>query len=96
MKRLVLTPEADAEALDAHGWYEREQAGLGDAFRDELDATIRRIRWSPLAHRVVHRDLRRALVRRFPYVVLYRLMGDSVVVVAIVHGRRAPARWRTR
>lgn len=94
--RLVLTEAADVEALEAFGWYEHARPGLGATFRDELDATFLRVRQAPLAFRTVYRDLRRVLVHRFPYLVLYRVMDGVVVVVGIIHARRTPASWHSR
>jgi plasmid stabilization system protein ParE len=50
----------------------------------------------PLAHPRVHGEARRALVRRFPYAIYFRAMSDEVVVLAVMHGRRFPRRWRLR
>lgn len=41
-------------------------------------------------------DTRQALVRRFPYRVLYRLLGEEIVVVACFHARRDPSNWKLR
>lgn len=45
---------------------------------------------------VVHRQTRRALLRRFPYGLYYRIVDDQIVVVACMHGRRNPRRWQSR
>jgi plasmid stabilization system protein ParE len=50
----------------------------------------------PAKYPVIHRDTRRALLRRFPYAILYRVYGEVVVVVACMHGRRDPRRWASR
>jgi plasmid stabilization system protein ParE len=51
---------------------------------------------NPLQHRVVHRDTRRANLRRFPYGVFYRTIDADVVVLACFHASRDPRRWRRR
>jgi plasmid stabilization system protein ParE len=45
---------------------------------------------------VVHRQTRRALLRRFPYGLYYRIVNDQIVVVACMHGRRDPRQWQSR
>jgi plasmid stabilization system protein ParE len=50
----------------------------------------------PEMHRVIRGDVRRALVPRYPYAVLYRVKPDRVEVIAIFHGRRDPAEWQRR
>jgi plasmid stabilization system protein ParE len=93
---LVYRPEAADEVEQAHDWYERQQAGMGDEFLAELRRAERKVQEAPLAYRVVHRDTRRFLLHRFPYQFLTRLVADTVVVVACFHGRRSPKRWMKR
>ena len=50
----------------------------------------------PLAYPRVHGETRRAVVRRFPYAIYFRPVSDEVVVLAVMHGRRLPRRWRSR
>ena len=96
MTSVVFLAEARAEALDIFRWYEDQRTGLGFVFRAALDTAVERVRELPLAHPVVYRDLRRVLVDRFPYALYYRAQSDAIVVVAVVHGRRHPRRWRQR
>ena len=93
---LLYRPEAAAEVEQAHDWYERQRTGMGDEFLAELRRGERMVQEAPLAYRVIHRDTRRILLHRFPYQLLYRLVADTVVVVACFHGRRSPMRWMTR
>lgn len=96
MTEIVLRPEARVDALDAFAWYEQRRAGLGIELREALDAAIARIAAAPLAHPLQYRDLRRALVRGFPYAVFFPVVDDVIVVVAIVHGRMHSRAWRNR
>jgi hypothetical protein len=59
--------EAEAELAKAFEWYEERRAGLGYEFCDEVRSTLKSILDSPLHHAVLYRNVRRALVRRFPY-----------------------------
>ena len=45
---------------------------------------------------LVYKQLRRANVRRFPYGVFYQIKDKSIIVVAILHARRAPRHWKSR
>ena len=62
---VVLTADAQAEFDDAADWYD-QQAGLGAAFTAAVRDVLNRIAAVPLLHQVVHKDVRRAVVRRFP------------------------------
>jgi plasmid stabilization system protein ParE len=94
--RLVFRPEAESELLDTRLWYDDQQPGLGQSFATEVDRVLMAIVEHPLAHPRVHGETRRALVRRFPYAIYFRAMSDEVVVLAVMHGRRLPRRWRSR
>lgn len=97
MKRVVVRPAAAADIEDAYEWYESQRPGLGDAFLAALTSLRNRVLEDPEAYPVVHRDTRRALIpHRFPYGLFYRIHGDAIVVVACMHARRDPRRWRSR
>lgn len=94
--RLVVRRQAKADIRDAARWYERQRGGLGRAFVQQIDALLDRIRLNPMQHQIVHREVRRALPRRFPYGVFYRIDGSEVLVFAVVDLHRDPSIWRDR
>ena len=96
MIRLVLSPEAEADALSAFRFYEERRDGLGERFRDHVGLALTRVQNNPEEAPVIYRDLRRKLVQRFPYMVLYRLYPGLLYVVAVMHARQNPALWKRR
>jgi plasmid stabilization system protein ParE len=64
--RVVFRPQAEEEARAARRWYEEQQPGLGERFATAIDETIRRIGSNPSAFPLIHGEIRRAVVRRFP------------------------------
>lgn len=94
--RLVLRPQAEAELLDARDWYDDQRTELGGIFATEVDRALRGIVEAPLAYPRVQGEMRRALVRRFPYAIYFQTMPDEIVVLAVIHGRRHPRRWQSR
>jgi toxin ParE1/3/4 len=96
MKQVIFRREARADVLEAYRWYEEQESGLGAGFRTELRAAIERIRERPLSYRVLHRETRRARMKRFPYGIFYRDYSEAVVVVAVMHSSRHPKRWKQR
>lgn len=95
-RRLVFRPEADLEINEAAEWYEARGQGLAVEFLRTLDACIESIRRDPLLYPVVRGEMRRAVLRRFPYSVIYTVREDKIVVIACFHGRRDPKRWQDR
>jgi plasmid stabilization system protein ParE len=94
--RIVFRPQAEEEARAAHRWYEEQQPGLGKRFADAMDETIQRIESNPWAFPLVHGEIRRAVVRRFPFSVYFRIYARDLVLLAVIHGRRHPRQWRSR
>ena len=93
---LILRPEAEADIQSAYDWYESQQTGLGEDFLQSLDNVVAGIQRLPEKHPVVYRELRRALLRRYPYAVFYLVRPDQIVVVSVMHQRQDPARWQAR
>jgi plasmid stabilization system protein ParE len=91
-----LRPEAEQDLTDAAAWYEDQRPGLGRQFLEEAQATLSAIGERPLAYPTVHRTARRAVLRRFPFGVFYRVESNHAVVVGILHGSRDPKSWKAR
>lgn len=96
MKPPIFRPAAAADVEDAYRWYEAQQAGLGEEFLAATGVVIESMMANPELFPVVHRETRRALLRRFPYGIYYRIVDDQIVIVACMHGRRDPRRWQPR
>lgn len=94
--RFIVRPAAAADIDEAFLWCEGQRVGLGTEFLTAAQATIDAIAAHPLRYAVIRRNTRRALLRRFPYGIYYRIYDDIVVVVACMHGRRNPKRWQSR
>ena len=95
-QRLVLRPEAESDIAEAAAWYDQQRAGLSLQSRAALDKTFAAIEENPQLHAQVYRNLRRALVRRFPFGVFYVSRTEGVIVVAVLHTTRNPRLWRAR
>jgi plasmid stabilization system protein ParE len=93
---LRLLPEAKAEFDAAADQYEAQQAGLGVDFVARVREVLQRIATNPHQHAVVYRDVRKAVVKRFPYIVLYREESGEVIVISVFHTSRDPAIWQSR
>jgi len=94
--RVLLRRAAELDLAGIEDWYDAQQVGLGVEFRGAIDELFGRIADNPLAYPERYRTNRRALVRRFPYVVWYRLQKSDAVILACVHGRRNPRLARAR
>ena len=91
-----IRPEARAEMHQALAWYEEKQAGLGYQFLFAVDAAIGRMRRHPKTFPLIEGDVRKAVLRRFPYAMLFEVEDIRITVVAVYHGRRKPHGWSDR
>jgi plasmid stabilization system protein ParE len=89
--------DADSEMLEAALYYERRAPELGLAFLDEVERISKRIMVNPKAYQSVGDEVRQALLRRFPYNILYVIEPDDHIrIVAAAHQKRRPGYWRSR
>ncbi|MBX9773580.1 MAG: type II toxin-antitoxin system RelE/ParE family toxin [Xanthobacteraceae bacterium] len=96
MRTLVFRPETRTDIADAARWYEGQAEGLGADFLRAVDVAIASIQHNPHQYQQVYRRVRRTRLRRFPYVVIYYVAGDEIVVVGCFHGHSDPERWQSR
>jgi plasmid stabilization system protein ParE len=92
----VFRPEAQADLLQTRDWYEWQQPGLGEAFSIATDEAVGRIEAMPQMYTIVFRDIRRGKLRRFPYLIYYRVLSNRIEVIAVLHGSRDPKLWQER
>lgn len=92
----LIRPEAEQDLKDIYRWYEDQIEGLGREFLLCVDAALERMKRNPHAFAVVYHAVRRVLIRRFPYGILYRVEDNRIVVLAVFHARRSPKTWAKR
>ena len=92
----MMLAEADAEMLDAAAFYEKKQKMLGSRFLASVQDALTRIRINPLQYPVLHRDLRRCIIRIFPYGIVFRNEENKIVVLSVMHLHRDPEYWKKR
>ena len=97
MLPVIFTPRARAELIDAQDWYENEAPGLDRRFREAVDAVVQRISTNARQFPVIYKNVRRALLRHFPYALMFVIEADeTLTVIACFHGSRDPAHWQKR
>lgn len=89
-------PEAEAEFVQAIDYYEECEAGLGYDFAVEVYSAIERIMAHPKAWPILEEDMRRSLVRRFPFGIIYAALDEELFIVAVMHLHRDPDYWKQR
>ena len=87
---------AQQEVDEAVVWFDERVEGKGMEFLDELDRVVRLVKAYPFAFLEIEPEIRRCLFARFPYALVYGIEDDTIVVVAVAHGRRSPRYWVDR
>ena len=82
--------------LKAAEYYDNFVVGLGDSFISEVKHTVQRIARNPKTGRKIRGHVRRMLVRRFPFGILYCIEEEDIVIIAVMHFRRHPDYWPDR
>lgn len=82
--------------VSAREWYDGQRFGLGADFVRSLEDTVRGVVEFPEAFPEIAVGHRRAILRRFPYVLYYCTGSHGIDVLACLHGSRAPDTWRSR
>jgi plasmid stabilization system protein ParE len=96
MRQLAVSSEAELEIFEAALRYEREREGLGFRFEARVNTVFARLLENPFQFPIIEEDVRRALVRDFPYGVFFVTDADLITVLAVLHLRRHPDTWKRR
>jgi toxin ParE1/3/4 len=91
-----LHEDANRELGDGADYYNRERTGLGGSFVDEVEAGFARIAGHPLAAPELKSGVRKLVLARFPYSLIYRVDDQVIWILAIAHQRKRPFYWRGR
>jgi plasmid stabilization system protein ParE len=96
MMRVIFAGIARQELEDAVCFYEREYSGLGRRFKEEVRKAALRLAEYPKAWSIERGEVRKCLLHKFPYKLLYSVEEDHILVIAIAHQHRKPDYWVDR
>lgn len=98
--KVIVHPDAQDEALNAAMYYRHIDPSLGDDVWRQygliIEALGRRPEGFPLLETVRSRMIRRERLKRFPFMVVFEILGDIVFVLAFAHTSRRPNYWQSR
>lgn len=93
---LEIHEDVDRELNDAADYYDSESPGLGALFLDQVDVGYQRILENPHAAPEIDSEIRRLVLAKFPFNLIYEIDGDVILILAVAHQRRRPHFWRER
>ena len=89
-------PSAKIEFNESINYYEECQIGLGAEFAKEIFSTIQRVLQFPEAWSRLSENSRRCLTIRFPYGVVYQILDEEILIIAVMQLNRKPGYWKNR
>ncbi len=97
MKGVWFNPLAERELADAIEYYEQQRSGLGVEFLEEVRRAVLFLAKYPEAAPQVRGSIRRFVLPRFPYSLLYRILETGRFrILAVAHHKRHPDYWVER
>lgn len=96
MKQVVFHELARKELLDSRDYYDGLVYGLGKKFIDEVEYIVNNIKTNPLLFPIYFKDFRKALLRKFPFSIIYKESKTKIFILAVAHQKRKPKYWAKR
>ncbi len=94
--RIRIIEPAELELNDAFEFYEVQTPNLGKRFIEEFNKGVARITQHPESWPRVRDDIRKCILNKFPYSILYAIEHESIIITAVAHQRRQPDYWIDR
>lgn len=94
--RIFVRKEAEQDIRDSFDYYKRISPKLGYDFVSRTDEIIAQVALTPFLYQLVHRDIRRALLKQFPIGLYFKIRDEQIIVLAVMDSRRAPKNWIDR
>lgn len=94
--KLIIRLEAETDLLEAVNWYEEKVKGLGSSLILSFEAAIEIIQRTPEVYPKVYKNIRRVLMRKFPYGIHYIVDKENIIILAMFHFNRNPNILRNR
>ena len=94
--RVLFTAAAQADLDEALNWYEAHAPEIVPGFHEALRATVERIGKNPKQFSPGRHETRRALLRKFPYLIIFREVRQTIYIVGVFHTSRDPIVWERR
>jgi toxin ParE1/3/4 len=92
-RKILVRRRAELDIVEAFIWYQEQLDGLGFEFLQLLDETVQLVDRFPASNPIIFQNIRRALLRRFPYAVFYLLEEDTLIILACLHQKQQRENW---
>jgi toxin ParE1/3/4 len=87
---IIIQHEALQDIQAAYAWYEEQLPGLGEDFLSELNTFLEKLRKNPQHYSFTFDDFRDVRLKRFPYLIVFRIVQPNVYINSVKHSKRKP------
>ena len=95
-KKLIINPFAEYDLEYYTEWYDLQKENLGSDFIAEVKSVVKRIQQNPLQYQKVRKTVRKASVKRFPFILVYHVGEEVINIFAVFHTSKNPLIWKNR
>ncbi len=95
-RAIHLHPDAEIEFKESVIWYQKQQAGTDLEFVRCIDEAVQKIKRNPRQFPKVYKNLRRVVVKKFPFIILYDFSETEIKIYAVFHSKRNPRIFKRR
>ena len=89
--KLNVWEEAKSDIINGYKWYEEKRFGLGKEFANEVEQVLEYIEKYPEHYQIKYRKkYREAVLKRFPYLIIYEIIKNEVVVYSVFPSKDNP------
>ena len=92
--KLLIRPLATIEIIDAFDWYDLQREGLGSDFLQEVECFYKILLQNPNTYSYYDKPIRQGKINRFPYIVVYEVFDNTIVVYSVFMAKRNPNKKR--
>lgn len=96
MVDIIFHPEAQAEYEDALGWYQNRSRRAASGFEAEVQRLLNLIQINPNSYPAYNDEHRFAILRRFPFTLIFQAQHAHIFIIAVAHAGRRPGYWQGR
>jgi len=94
--KYILSPFAELDLDTIHDWYSLHNDTVFGKFDKAFGDGLKLIASSPYQYPIIHKNIRRAVLKKFPYSIFYRITDERVIVLSVIHHKRSPRVWKKR
>ena len=96
MYSIIFLPEIAPEIEHSVKHYRKHQIGLENIFFDEIENALNKIRENPERFPKIEENIRKYIIRRYPFNIIYTIKSDKIIIIAVAHQKRKPYYWKHR